>query len=249
MSLVISGQGRIEGLTSLDIAGAINASAITTLASDSSVAIGEANSNTVYVTGTVPISGYDIVAAGIRRTVIYTSAVMLIHNSVTHIVRGGVNKTTSAGDSAEWMSLGGGNWFMLDYCSAGSTSVATLAGTETLINKKIGAVYILDKTVSVPAATGTVTLDLAVSSVFNLTLTGDCTLSLTNVPVVNGETLSIVVAVSQGATAYSLTWFNGLTWRTLGGAAPPAPGANKTTEYVITSTSSGSYIGRKGAAT
>lgn len=231
MSLTIHGTGQIEGMTKVNIAGAINVSTIATLVSANTVAIGAANSNTVYVTGTISIAGYDIAEVGIRRTVIYTGITTLLHNSVSHIVRGGVNKTTGVGDSAEWISLGGGNWFMLDYTPA-NVHVAEL-----------------DRTIFVPAASGVVTLDLSLASVFNLTLSGNTTLALSNVPALNGETLSIVIVVSQGATPYTLTWFNTMAWRTTGGVAAPAPAANKTIEYVITSIAAGNYIGRKGAST
>lgn len=253
MSLTIHGNGVLEGMTEVNIAGAVNASTIVTLTAANTVAIGAADSNTVYVVGTTPIAGYDSVAVGIRRTVVYTGITTLLHNAISHIVRGGVNKVTAIGDSAEWISLGGGNWFMLDYASSSSVvsgpSQVTLNGAETLTNKKISAVYILDKISTVSAATGTVTLNLANASIFNLTLTGNTTLALSNVPVLDQEILSIVITVTQGATPYTLTWFNGLTWRTIGGVAAAAPAANKTTEYIITSTATGAYIGRKGAAT
>lgn len=150
-------------------------------------------------------------------------------------------KTTGGGSTDP--SLDPANW-------AGSISgFATLSGAETLTNKKISAYQYLDRTVTNATATGTVTLDLALGSVFDLTLTGNTTLALSNVPTLSGETLSIIISVTQGATAYSLTWFGGISWLTLGAVAPSAPAANKVIEYVITTTTPGAYKGRKGAAT
>lgn len=150
-------------------------------------------------------------------------------------------KTSGAGtvdpsaDSTNWAVLAAGE--------------VTLAGNETLTNKRISAYYYLDKTVVNATATGNVSLDLSIGSVFDLTLSGNTTLSLANVPALSGETLSFVVKVTQGATAYALTWFSTITWLTVGGVAPAAPAANKTVEYIFTTTASGQYVGRKGAAT
>lgn len=126
---------------------------------------------------------------------------------------------------------------------------ATLSGAETLNNKSIRAIYYIDKTVTNATCTGAVTLDLALGTVFDLTLTGNTTLALTNVPTLSGETLNLVISVTQGAVAYTLTWFAGISWLTVGAIAPDAPAANKVIEYIITSKSAGVYKGRKGAAT
>ncbi len=131
--------------------------------------------------------------------------------------------------------------------------VATQSGAETLTNKTLSgprssmAQYI-DKTVTNAAATGTATLDLSQADVFDLTLAGATTLAISNAPALSGETFAIVVRVSQGATAFALTWFSGITWLTSGGTAPAAPAANKSVEYVLSTTDGTNWIGRKGAA-
>lgn len=103
----------------------------------------------------------------------------------------------------------------------------------------------MDLTVVNAAATGTVTLNMALGSVHVLTLTGNTTLALSNLPALSGEVLSIVVRVSQGGTARALTWFAGITWLNANGA-PAAPAANKTIEYILTYNGS-AWIGRRGA--
>ena len=131
------------------------------------------------------------------------------------------------------------------------TGIATTAGVETLTNKTVSgprssmAQYI-DKTVTNAAATGTVTLDLSAADVFDLTLTGNTTLALSNAPTLSGETFSIVVRVRQGATAYSLAWFAGVTW--LASSTPPTPAANKIVEYILSTSNGTGWLGRKGAA-
>lgn len=137
----------------------------------------------------------------------------------------------------------------LESLSAGG--VATQAGTETLANKTVSgprssmAQYI-DKTVTNSAATGTVTLDLAAADVFDLTLTGNTTLTLSNAPTLSGETFTIVVRVRQGATAYSLAWFAGVTW--LASATPASPAASRIVEFVMSTTDGANWLGRKGAS-
>lgn len=103
----------------------------------------------------------------------------------------------------------------------------------------------MDLAVLNAAATGTVTLNMALGSVHILTLTGNATLALSNLPTLSGEVLSIVVRVTQGATARTLTWFAGITWLNANGA-PAAPAANKTIEYILTYNGS-AWIGRRGA--
>lgn len=136
---------------------------------------------------------------------------------------------------------------------------ASLSGTETLSNKTLNAPVILgakkissstyiDKTSTFAAATGNITLNLSQADVFVLTLSGNTTIAISNAPELDGETLSIVVRVTQPGTAYALTWFGGITWLSSGGIAPSAPAAGRATEYVLSTSNGTSWIGRKGAS-
>ena len=93
-------------------------------------------------------------------------------------------------------------------------------------------------------ATGTVTLDFAAASIFDLTLTGNTTLAVSNATVPAGYSRSVVVRVIQGATPFTLAWWSGITW--LASSTPAAPGANKVVEYVMSYSDAG-WIGRVGA--
>jgi hypothetical protein len=130
-----------------------------------------------------------------------------------------------------------------------SASVATLTGSETLTNKKISALYIVDKTTTNAAVSGTLNLDVSTGTVFNLTLAANSTLAIINAPTLTNETLTFTVRVTQPVVAYTLTWWSGISWLTTGGTAPTAPAASKTIEYIFTSNSAGVYEGRKGAST
>lgn len=127
----------------------------------------------------------------------------------------------------------------------------TLTGQETITNKNVSgsvsrmANYV-DKTVSL-STNGSVILDLSVADVFNLLLEGPTTISLSNIPPLNGETFAFLISVSQGSVANAFTWFPNITWRTLNGLVPDAPGNNKTKEYLISTTDGVNFIGRVGA--
>ena len=130
---------------------------------------------------------------------------------------------------------------------SGDVTTVTPTGTETLDNKTVKGIFI-DKTTINATATGTVTLNLSTADVFDLTLSGNTTVALSNIPTLSNETFAFVVRVSQGGTAYTLTWFSGITWLTTGGTAPAAPSASKSVEYIFSTTNGTNWTGRKGAA-
>ena len=106
------------------------------------------------------------------------------------------------------------------------------------------------KLVNLAVGPGTQALNLSTHDYFNLFLNGATTLTLTGVPsLTNSEYVGFVVKVSQGATPYTLTWFNNITWLTANGLAPNAPAANKTREYVFTTVDGTNFIGRAGSGT
>ena len=97
---------------------------------------------------------------------------------------------------------------------------------------------------------GAQSLNLSTHDYFKLFLNGATTLTLTGVPsLTNSEYVGFVVKVGQGATPYSLTWFNNITWLTTNGLAPNAPAADKSREYVFTTVDGTNFIGRAGSGT
>lgn len=159
------------------------------------------------------------------------------------VVRGqeGTTATTfSAGDVVELRLT---RDTMNEFAKNGdSPSFASMSANEAR------AKAFIDGTTTNATASGTVTLDCDVADVFDLTLGGATTLALSNLPTLSNETFTIVVKVAQGATAYSLTWFSGITWLTSGGAVPAAPTINKTIEYVLSTKDGTNWTGRKGAS-
>ncbi len=98
-------------------------------------------------------------------------------------------------------------------------------------------------------ATGAYVLNVGTTGFFNLALTGNTTLSVTGLPTLSAtETLVVAIRVSQGATAYSLTFPAGWIWISSGGLPPSAPAANKSAEYLVTFEGA-QVFARKGSGT
>lgn len=133
-----------------------------------------------------------------------------------------------------------------DVLSPASLSTNTFTGKQ--IAPIVSSATFLDKTVVIPSANFNTALDVSVGSVFEVTTAGDIVFSLSNIPTLTNETLSFVVRVSQGANAYTLTWWSGISWLTPSGLTPDAPAANKTIEYIFTTKDGIAFIGRKGAS-
>ncbi len=136
---------------------------------------------------------------------------------------------------------------------ASSAVINAISGERTaaaaLTNKTVNAVVIIDR-ILIGNVAGAVSLDLTAQSTFDYVLTGNTTFSLGTLPTLaTNEVQAFVVQVSQGVTAYAVTWnFAGIEWITTGGSAPIAPASNKTIEYIFTRTFFG-IQGRKGSST
>lgn len=93
------------------------------VASGATCNIGAAASEHVRITGTTTITAFDTVAAGIRRTGYFSGALTLTHNATSLILPGGANITTAANDRFVALSLGSGNWIVLNYQKANGEAV------------------------------------------------------------------------------------------------------------------------------
>lgn len=93
----------------------LNMAASVDVASAATTNIGAALSNNVRITGSVTITAFDTVAAGIRRNVRFAAALTLTYNGTSLILPGGKDIVTVADDTAEFLSLGSGNWICLSY--------------------------------------------------------------------------------------------------------------------------------------
>jgi len=98
-------------------------------------------------------------------------------------------------------------------------------------------------------ATGTYTLNVNNSTVFDLTLTGNAALAFNNVPPLSGELLTVVVTIRQGATARTLTLPPNVTFITSGGLPILTPPANRLQDYIFTTKNGTAWEVRSGAST
>lgn len=85
------------------------------MASAATTDLSTATGNFVDITGTVTITALGTAKAGSRRVVRFTGSLTLTHNSTSLILIGGKSIVTTAGDRAEFWSLGSGNWLNTDY--------------------------------------------------------------------------------------------------------------------------------------
>jgi hypothetical protein len=128
-------------------------------------------------------------------------------------------------------------------------ALAVLANEQGVSYQAQIKLIAIDPMLKSTAATGALALNVGTTGVFDLTLTGAATLSFSNLPTLSAtESMIILIRVTQGATAFALTWPSGITWIASGGAAPATPNAGKRTEYILT-LEGGSLYGRKGAST
>lgn len=97
------------------LSGPLNEAPPQTISSAATVDIGATTSNVIAVSGTTTITALGTIAAGARRTVRFLGSLLLTHNAASLILPGNASITTAANDTAEFLSLGGGNWICLDY--------------------------------------------------------------------------------------------------------------------------------------
>jgi len=131
-NVVAVGSAGAGGFTGGTLITSINEAPIVTIASSATPAIGAAAGNTISITGTTTITGFDTIASGAKRTVTFTGALTLTHNGTSLILPSGANITTAAGDCAEFVSLGSGNWRCTNYETASGASLVASTGRELL---------------------------------------------------------------------------------------------------------------------
>jgi len=98
------------------------------------------------------------------------------------------------------------------------------------------------------ASTGTVTLNVSSTTVFNLTLTGNTTIAFSGVPTPTNQSYSWLVRVTMGGTTRTLTWPT-VTWYTPGGIPPDPPAIGKVVEYIFSTENGTTIFGGKGRYT
>lgn len=116
------------GFTGGTLTSALNEAPPVTIASRTTPAIFAASANTIDMTGTTTVTGFDTIAAGAIRRVIFGGVLQLTHNATSMKNLTAADITTAAGDVAEFESLGSGNTKMLAYTRANGTALASSGG-------------------------------------------------------------------------------------------------------------------------
>jgi hypothetical protein len=116
----------------LALIGGLNEVQATTIAAATTMAVGAAAGNYVKVSGTTAIVSLDSVQAGTRRIVEFDGALTFTHNATNLILPGAANITTAAGDVAQMISEGSGNWRCVAYSKASAAPVTLTPITNSI---------------------------------------------------------------------------------------------------------------------
>ena len=81
-----------------------------TIASAGTTDLGTKDAESLTISGTTTITALGTVSAGIIKRCVFSGALTLTYNATSLILPGNANITTTAGDTAEFESLGSGNW-------------------------------------------------------------------------------------------------------------------------------------------
>jgi hypothetical protein len=112
---------------------AVNEASGGDVASAATVSIGTAVGNDLRVTGTTTIIAFDVMQAGVKRTVRFAGALLLTHNATKLNLPTGANITTAAGDTAEFISLGSGNWYCSRFSRISGAALASMVAAPIYV--------------------------------------------------------------------------------------------------------------------
>jgi hypothetical protein len=115
-----------------------------TIASAATTDLSTVSSEEVSITGTTTITSLGTSSAGTKRNVNFAGALTLTHNATSLILPPGANILTAAGDRAEFLSLGSGNWICTGYLPVQNMGLLPLFGsgqTWQSVTRNSGTTY------------------------------------------------------------------------------------------------------------
>jgi hypothetical protein len=207
---------------------AVNEASPVTLASAATVNIGAAAANSITISGTTTITAFDTIAAGAKRELTFQGVLTLTQNATSLILPTGANITTAAGDVADFVSLGSGNWRCVGYTRASGTALSGspfTGGTLTgALNEAPEVTLASAATVNIGAAaantvivTGTTSITafdtIATGAIRRVRFTGALTLTYNATSLILPTSANITTAAGDVATFESLGSGN---WRCIG---------------------------------
>lgn len=110
--------------------GALNWASTVSLVAASTTDLGGAASNSVTVTGNTAITALGTAPAGAERWVTFTGTPTLTYNASSLILPTSADIVVAAGDSAVFLSLGGGNWRCVGYARADGTALTSTPSAD-----------------------------------------------------------------------------------------------------------------------
>lgn len=181
-----------------DMDGPLNEATVSSLAS-ASVSTVSLYNNTITITGTTTITSLGTTNSGIVRRLVFTTALQITHNATSLILPGAANITTAAGDVAEFVSLGSGNWKCLYYQRASG---------EALSSRAIGVGQTWQDMGSARTANTTYTNSTSNTIVATITGSGGSTANYT----INGSIVATTVISGGGSPVVTLVIPPGSTY-------------------------------------
>lgn len=106
------------------------------IASASTVDLATATGNSLTVTGTTTITSFGTVQEGAVFALTFAGALTLTYNATSLILPTAANITTAAGDVAQFVSLGSGNWKCTGYLRADGSA---LVGAPIVVSSSLTA--------------------------------------------------------------------------------------------------------------
>lgn len=190
------------------------------VASSTTTDIGAAASQNVRITGTTTITGFGTAAAGTFRRVQFNGILTLTYNATSLILPSAANITTAAGDVAEFVSEGSGNWRCVNYIrfSGSPVNSSAFSGRNLIINGQGCVNQRLYVSGTNTSGANQYTLDRwrVVTSGQNLTFTGDDSRRVMTAPA--GGVEQVVEARNVAGGTYVLNW-TGTATATVNGTA------------------------------
>lgn len=104
----------------------------TDLASATTTDLSTVLTKNVRITGTTTIASFGTVRSGLTRKLRFAGILTLTYNATSLILPTGASIVTAAGDTAEAISLGSGNWIVVNYTRANGTALVGLTSSITL---------------------------------------------------------------------------------------------------------------------
>lgn len=158
--------------------GALNWATTVSIAAAATTDLGGAASNSITVTGNTAITALGTAPSGAERWVTFTGTPILTYNAASLILPTSANITAAAGDSAVFISLGGGNWRCAGYARADGTALAASPSADPtklpLAGGTLSGALNLAPSVSLASAA---TVNIGAAAANDVTITGNVTIT------------------------------------------------------------------------